>query len=412
MLNPKTNERELCYVVQIDAIEPIIGSDNCEAAVVGGWRIMTRKGTFKPGDLAIYFEIDSKVPETETFAFLEKKHYKIKTQKYTFGGKGNFVSQGLLMHPIDFGWTIGETGKSIIIPDDGTQLEKGDFLTQRLGVTYAIDADNKRKASGPDKYKKMAARHKKIFSNPVVKKIMKYSLGRKIMFLFFGKKKDKKGAWPAWVKKTDEERIQNLVSAIPSFVKEPWIATEKIDGTSTTFTMKGFGRKREFYVCSRNVVFDKPNKNCFYDTNVYLEMAKKYHMEDVLTSLMEKYKKTGINFITIQGETYGGNIQKRDYGMKEHDLAVFNVIFGYNNGTTKRLNPVEMKALMSNYLVPTVPIVSDNITLPDSCDKILLLAGGPSAIDGGMREGLVFRSLDGTKSFKAVDNNFLIKYHQ
>ena len=98
--------------------------------------------------------------------------------------------------------------------------------------------------------------------------------------------------------------------------------------------------------------------------------------------------------------------------MKEHDLAVFNVIFGYNNGTTERLNPVEMKALMDNYLVPTVPIVSDNITLPDSCDKILLLAGGPSAIDSEMREGLVFRSLDGTKSFKAVDNNFLIKYHQ
>lgn len=412
MLNPKTNERELCYVVQIDAIEPIIGSDNCEAAVVGGWRVMTRKGTFKPGDLAIYFEIDSKVPETETFAFLEKKHYKIKTQKYTFGGKGNFVSQGLLMHPIDFGWTTEETGKSIIIPDDGIQLEKGDFLTQRLGVTYAIDADNKRKGSGPDKYKKMAARHKKIFSNPIVKKIMKYSLGRKIMFLFFGKKKDKKGAWPLWVKKTDEERIQNLVSAIPTFVKEPWIATEKIDGTSTTFTMKGFGRKREFYVCSRNVVFDKPDKNCFYDTNVYLEMSEKYHMEDVLTSLMEKYKKTGINFITIQGETYGGNIQKRDYGMKEHDLAVFNVIFGYKDGTTERLNPITMKALMDNYLVPTVPIVSDCLTLPDSCDKILLLAGGPSAIDGGIREGLVFRSFDGTKSFKAVDNNFLIKYHQ
>ena len=412
MLNPKTNERELCYVVQIDAIEPIIGSDNCEAAVVGGWRIMTRKGTFKPGDLAIYFEIDSKVPETETFAFLEKKHYKIKTQKYTFGGKGNFVSQGLLMHPIDFGWTTGETEKSIIIPDDGTQLEKGDFLTQRLGVTYAIDADNKRKGSGPDKYKKMAARHKKIFSNPIVKKIMRYSLGRKIMFLFFGKKKDKKGTWPLWVKKTDEERIQNLVSAIPTFVKEPWVATEKIDGTSTTFTMRGFGRKREFYVCSRNVVFDKPDKNCFYDTNVYLEMSEKYHMEDVLTSLMEKYKKTGIDFITIQGETYGGNIQKRDYGMKEHDLAVFNVIFGYKDGTTERLNPIAMKALMDNYLVPTVPIVSDCLTLPDSCDKILLLAGGPSAIDGGMREGLVFRSFDGAKSFKAVDNNFLIKYHQ
>ena len=104
MLNPQTKERELAYVVKIDAIEPIQGSDNCEAAVVGGWKVMTRKGTFKAGDIAVYFEIDSKVPETETFEFLAKKHYKIKTQKYTFGGKGNFISQGLLMAAEDFGW--------------------------------------------------------------------------------------------------------------------------------------------------------------------------------------------------------------------------------------------------------------------------------------------------------------------
>ena len=63
---------------------------------------MTRKNTFQPGDYAVYFEIDSKVPEIEPFKFLEKKHYKIKTQKYTFGGKGNFISQGLLMSLEDF----------------------------------------------------------------------------------------------------------------------------------------------------------------------------------------------------------------------------------------------------------------------------------------------------------------------
>ena len=95
--------RQLCYVVNIDAIEPIVGSDNCEAAVVGGWRVMTRKGTFQAGDKAVYFEIDSKVPETETFAFLAPKHYKVKTQKYTFGGKGLMISQGLLMSFEDFG---------------------------------------------------------------------------------------------------------------------------------------------------------------------------------------------------------------------------------------------------------------------------------------------------------------------
>ena len=35
MINEKTGQRELAYVVNIDAIEPIVGSDNCEAAIVG-----------------------------------------------------------------------------------------------------------------------------------------------------------------------------------------------------------------------------------------------------------------------------------------------------------------------------------------------------------------------------------------
>ena len=76
MLNAN-NERELCYIVKIDAIEPIVGSDNCEAAIIGGWHVMTRKETFKPGNMAVYFEIDSKVPEKEPFKFLDKKHYKV-----------------------------------------------------------------------------------------------------------------------------------------------------------------------------------------------------------------------------------------------------------------------------------------------------------------------------------------------
>ena len=102
MLN-KDNIRELAYVVTINDILPIEGADRVEQAVVGGWHIMTRKGQFKPGDPAIYFEIDSKVPETEPFKFLEPKHYKVKTQKYF---KGTVISQGLLMSAEDFGWTV------------------------------------------------------------------------------------------------------------------------------------------------------------------------------------------------------------------------------------------------------------------------------------------------------------------
>ncbi|MDE6219198.1 MAG: 2'-5' RNA ligase, partial [Lachnospiraceae bacterium] len=90
MLNKK-GQRELAYVVRIDGICAIDGADRVEVAQVGGWRIMVHKGQFVPGDLAIYFEIDSKVPEREPFLFLEPKHYKIKTQKYF---KGTVISQG------------------------------------------------------------------------------------------------------------------------------------------------------------------------------------------------------------------------------------------------------------------------------------------------------------------------------
>ena len=93
MLN-KQGTRELAYVVKIDSIEPIPGRDRVECAKVGGWTIMVRKDQFKPGDLGIYFEIDSKVPAKEPFMFLEGKHFKIKTQKYKTPN-GQFWSQGL-----------------------------------------------------------------------------------------------------------------------------------------------------------------------------------------------------------------------------------------------------------------------------------------------------------------------------
>lgn len=413
MLN-KNGVRELAYVVKIDNIEPIVGSDHCEAAIVGGWRIMVRKDTFLPGDLAIYFEIDSKVDSSKPeFAFLANKNGKIKTQKYTFGGKGLMISQGLLMTASDLnGYSnIDENNnKYITIYGKDKHYYKGDFLTKELGVVYADPADNKRKSNSVNKYQKMKARHSKLFKNKFVKFLFSKTWGRKILFVFFGKKKDKKGGWPSWVVKTDEERIQNLVPMIPSFQTEKWIATEKIDGTSTTFTMKRKGRKKEFLVCSRNVAFNCPDKKCFYDSNVYTEMSEKYHMKDILTDILNKHK--DYSFVTIQGETYGNSIQNRDYSLKDHDLCVFNVIFGQKDGTTNRLNPKEMKEFMAQYKVPTVPIVAENVELPNTCDEILAKAGGPSAIDTLPREGLVFRTYDGKRSFKAVDNNFLLKYHK
>ena len=358
---------------------------------------MVRKNIFKAGDKAVYFEIDSKVPETEVFNFLKNKHYKIKTQKYTFGGKGNFISQGLLMSFADFGWDIDK-------------YKTGDFLTKILEVTYAIAEDNKRKAS-VDKYKKMAQRYPKLFKNSkIIKWLYKRIWGKKLLFLFLGNKRDKKASfWPDWVVKTDEERVQNLPQLFPPDDTE-WIVTEKIDGSSTTFTIKRKKHnKYEFYVCSRNVCFDKPEKEdkLFYDTNIYTKMAEKYSVEDVLIDMLEDFPDA--NFITIQGETYGNGVQKRNYGMDDIDFKAFNLIFGYKDGTIKRLNPMEMTYTLALYnQIPCVPILNSEFKLPNTMDEMIAYADGPSELDGKYREGVVLRTRDGVNSFKVVSNVYLL----
>ena len=410
----KNNTRQLVYIVKIDEIRPIPGRDYVECAMVNGWSIMVKKEQFKPGDLGIYFEIDSKVPEKEPFMFLESKHFKIKTQKYKTP-EGTFLSQGLLMSAEDFGWHIVPKCEPLystpyIVDDESHDHHienESRFLTEKLGVKYAVDEDNVRKATSADKYKKMAQRHGKLFAKQPFRWLMRRTWGKKLLFLFFGKKKDKAG-WPAWVSKTDEERVQNMPWILKD--KNEWVATEKIDGTSTTFTLKkgkGF-KKDEFCVCSRNVVFTKDKKDCYYDSNVYLEMAEKYNIYEKMVDLLHNHF-SDCDWITIQGETYGQGIQKRDYNLKEHNFMAFNFITSKDG----RWDTIKMRDLLEKHCgIPCVPIVDPHFILPDTVDELLEYATGSSVVDGGMREGIVFRYKDGSKSFKAVSNEFLLKYHQ
>lgn len=213
---------------------------------------------------------------------------------------------------------------------------------------------------------------------------------------------------------------QNLPALFINNDKRYWV-TEKVDGTSTTFTMaQASAKKRHAIICSRNVVFNTPekeDKNYYKDTdgNVYVEMFEKYDINKVLNYILNKHP--DYEFITIQGETYGGTIQKRKY-CDDHRFAIFNYIYKKKGEAPVRLNPSEMLEIITNLNdelgteLMTVPILNQ-ISLKDydNCDKLLLYAEGKSVIDGLPREGLVFRSLDGKDSFKAVSNSFLEKYH-
>lgn len=410
MLN-KNQERELAYVVLIDGIEPIPGYDRVEHAIVGGWRVIVQKGQFKIGDPAIYFEIDSRVPsDKEYFAFLEKRNYKVKTLKMC-----KTISQGLLMHADDFGWHIENLAEDVnicIVDENGVRHYPDDesrFLTKELGVTYADDEDNQRKAPSVDKYKKMAGRHPKLFKKGWARWMMRREWGRKLMFFFFGKKKDKATGFPTqfpFVKKSDEERVENMPFILQD--KEPWVKTQKIDGTSSTYILerKKFGRFEE-YVCSRNVRQLTPDQKNFHteiEGNVYWMMAEKYHIFDFLKRYLLE---NNLEYVCLQGETAGPNLQGNPHKFKEI------CFFGYNfiRSDTGRMDSVGAAKICELNGIPWVPIADEHYILPDDMETLKLDADGPCIAGEGLREGWVYRSLDGQKSFKNVSRQYLLKYH-
>ena len=410
MLN-KAGERELAYVVLIDGIEPIPGYDRVETAIVGGWHIIVQKDQFKIGDPAIYFEIDSRVPnDKECFAFLEKRNYKIKTLKMC-----GTISQGLLMHASDFGWNIIFDGTKTPYIYDGKKAHYADdesrFLTKVLGVTYADDEDNKRKAKNIDpnaKYLSMKARHKKFFSNKFVKKMYKYPWFRKLCFFFMGKKKDKPLGFPTkfpFVHRSDEERVENIPFILKD--KEPWIKTQKIDGTSSTYILERIGKNKfEEYVCSRNVRQLTPSQKNYHtdiEGNVYWMMADKYKIFDFLKSYLIE---NNLDYVCLQGETAGPSLQGNPHKFKEI------CFFGYNfiRSDTGRMNSIEAAKICEGAGIPWVPIADEAYILPDDMETLKLDADGPCLVGEGPREGWVYRSLDGQRSFKNVSREYLLKH--
>lgn len=405
MLNPKTNQRELAYVVTIDSITPLEGYDRVELAHVGGWTIVVGKENFKPGDLGVYFEIDSKLPMVKPFVdmeFLAKKKFKIKTQKMC-----GVISQGLLMSASDFGGELYQDG-------DGTQYirineksyAKGDFLTEVLGVTYASAADNERKKRTTDKYKRMSQRLGAKANTPFYKWMYQREWGKKVLYLLYGnKRKDGVIPWPAHIcKKTDVERIQNQLYLLND--KQPYVATEKVDGSSFTVAIeRGLFGRYKYYICSRNIVFKDESQKSYYDDNIWYEMYFKYNLKDKITQMIEDLN---VSNLAIQMEIYGSGVQKRDYSINEHRIAVFHII-----SNREKLPMDRVVELCEKYDLPHVPIVCDNFIFPNTIEELqAFVEGAPSKLDGKMREGIVFYDkATGQIYTKFVSPEYLLKFH-
>lgn len=399
LTNNPNNSRSLAHIEQVSWIKRIPNADNIELIGILGWQCIAKIGEFKIHDKALYIEIDSLVPSDDPrFKFLESKKYKVKTMK--LGKKfGSPISQGLALPLNEF--------------PEFKDLPVGTDVTEQLGIIYHIAEDNKRKSSSYDpnaQYKRISARHPKLFKHPLMKKIMKNKTAKKLIIILFSKQSDKPKAFPSWVKKTDEERIENIFDRINFDI--PYIVTEKIDGTSATFTMrrktKSLFRKEkyDYAVCSRNIrQLDRDQKDYHnVEANVYWEMSDKYKIKDILTEFLNTHPNN--EFITLQGEIYGESIQGNPYKMNYRDLAIFNLIIdGERYSTPDMAIFCEIKGL--NH----VPILSTHCTLPSSMEEIKEQAEGKSELNPNvLREGLVYRDDTGSISFKNVSNSYLLKH--
>lgn len=392
MLNPKTNKRELAYVVQIAETKELTGYDSVHYVHVNGWWCVSGKD-LNAGDLGVYFEIDSVLPCDDTrFSFMSKYNYRVRTQKMC-----KVVSQGLVL-PLS---TFAEL----------KHAKLGDFVTDKLGVTqYEEPSPETCSRSKSDAWTKAQDRHKRFFSNPIVKFLMRFRACRWIAKKIFCKKKDKI-KWPDWLPKTNSERVQN-VPVIFSCPDTKWVASEKIDGMSTSFILD---EKDTYMVCSHNVVVYSSkvkdsekiaDGNAYIKTNVWLEMSNKYSILDKLKELKKKYK---LKTVAIQGESYGDRVQKRAYGLKnnKHDLAVFHIWFdGF------RIDMKRMIEVCEELKLPHVHVFDWELHMPSTVEELIAkVDASKSAVDGGMIEGFVLYSQDGQMNYKCVSPTYLIKYH-
>jgi RNA ligase (TIGR02306 family) len=198
-----------------------------------------------------------------------------------------------------------------------------------------------------------------------------------------------KGQFPSFIPKTDEERIQNLPEILSTNKDEIFYATEKLDGSSTTYYFKD----GEFGVCSRNLELIEEENNTLW------KVARSLGVES-------KLKSTGRN-LALQGELIGEGIQGNPYKLIGQTVRFYNA---FDIDSYQYFSFEDFRNLISELELESVPIVYEEIKLPETIDQILVMADGKSILNPSFnREGLVFRTRNQRRiSFKAISNLFLL----
>lgn len=385
-------ERKLASVQKILDVRPIDGADMIEVVDVLGWSVVvSKKDAFKPGDLCVYFEIDAFLDATDTrYATFEerfinwnsKRGMRLKTIKLR-----KQVSQGLVLKLDQF--------------TEIKNPQEGDDVTDLL-------------------------------------KIEKWESAVESSGNGMGGKTAGAKPFPAFLRKSDQERIQNYIGEIPKH-SESFEISIKLDGSSmTVFYVPKFSNQFDFAwqdietrllrgmsklgklwykvkktiglvkppasisgVCSRNIQLDIDHSNHF----------SKFVRDNNILERLENYGQA----IAIQGELIGPSIQENYEKVDKLEFYVYDV---FNIDTQDYLLPGTARAVVEFLGLNYVPVLHEEAKLSDFgditkprelSDKILTFAEGPGMNQGVKREGIVLKSNLSSFSTKAISNSYLLK---
>lgn len=359
--------RKLASIQEIRDIQPIPNADAIEVVTINGWQVVAKKGKFKIGDLCVYFEIDSFLPIKPEFEFLRKACYR----KMADGSEGfrlktirlrGQISQGLALPLNYFNW----------------------YDIPNINYYNALDVFNEDQDLTD------------------ILEIKKYERSMPSIPGFA------KGDFPGFIKKTDQERVQNIWYKLKQKHENTnFEVTIKLDGTSATY----FYRDGELGVCSRNLNLKIDEENDLVDHGTTSSRSRNTYIScGVRAGIFEGLKKLGRN-LAIQGEIIGEGIQGNPEKLIGQHLYVFDI---YDIDKSRYLTHKERLGILELFDVkPNVAPIHDFRTLQyfPAIENILQYSEGRS-MNAEVREGLVFKSLDlvdnDVLSFKVISNQYLL----
>jgi RNA ligase (TIGR02306 family) len=359
--------RELVTLRKVSNVLPIEGADKIEVVMIDGWEVVAQKGVFWPGAWAIYFEIDSFVPQVVA-PYLTRPGKAPKVFRDIVGERLKTIrlrgqlSQGLCL-PVSRGSLAG----------DGQGYYDTDTTNNMNGAVYVFDL-----VEGTDLTELFGV---------IQYETQEGDSGEDTTF-------------PHGIPKTSLPRVQNIVRNIISANEsdERFERTEKLDGASAQFgavCTEADGWKALTF--SRNVDLS----NAWAESDPFWRVANR-------DNIHEKLIKYGLE-VVLQGELVGptlGRLTRQTYRLEQPEFFCYS-IWDIRKGAW--LLPEERYEMCTRLGVKHVPIIEMNTPLPANVGEILANAEGYSFLNVGIeREGDVYKSLTrNTFKFKVISNKFL-----